>query len=98
MIGTLDHDQKDKWQDWISTLTHAYNCTCCELMRFSPYYLMFRQVPRLPIDIKYGITQPQLMERSRQNYVRKLRAKLNWAFKMAKETSNREALRQKAIL
>ena len=30
-----------------------------------------------------------------QNYARKLRAKLNWAFKIAKETSNKEALHQK---
>ena len=95
MIGTLDQDHKDKWQDWVLTLTHAYNCTHCELTVFSPYYLMFGQVPRLPIDIEYGITQPQLMEKSRQNYARKLRAKLNWAFRVAKETSDKEVLRQK---
>ena len=35
------------------------------------------------------------MEKSQQNYARKLRAKLNWAFKVAKETSDREALCQK---
>ena len=65
MSGTLDQDQKDKLQDWVSTLTHAYNCTHCELMGFSPYYLMFGWVPRLPVDIEYDITQPQLMEKSR---------------------------------
>ena len=27
MIGTLDPKQKEKWQDWVATLTHAYNCT-----------------------------------------------------------------------
>ena len=63
MIGTLDQDQKDKWQDWVSTLTHTYNCTRCESTGFSPYYLMFGQVPRLPVDIEYGITQPQLIGR-----------------------------------
>ena len=95
MIGTLDQDHKDKWPDWVSTLTHAYNCTRCELTGFSPYYLMFGQVPRLPVDIEYGITQPQLMEKSQQNYARNLRAKLNWAFRVAKEASDKEALRQK---
>ena len=95
MIGTLDQDQKDKCQDWVSTLTHAYNCTRCESTGFSPYQLMFGRVPRLPVDIEYGITQPQLMKKSQQNYTRKLRAKLNWAFRTAKETSDKEALRQK---
>ena len=35
------------------------------------------------------------MEKSQQNYVRKLRAKLNWAFNIAKETNDCEALCQK---
>ena len=56
---------------------------------------MFGQVPRLPVDIEYGITQPQLMEKSQQNYTRKLRAKLNWAVRIAKETSYKEVLCQK---
>ena len=89
MIGTLDQNQKDKWQDWVSTLTHAYNCTRCKSTGFSPDYLMFGWVPRLPVDIEYGITQPQLIEKSWQNYAKKLRAKLNWAFKVAKETSDK---------
>ena len=95
MIGTLEVDEKESWQDWVATLTFAYNCTRCELTGFSPYYLMFGRVPRLPIDIKYRVTQPQLMEKSRQNYAHKMRAKLNWAFKVAKETNDREAMHQK---
>ena len=54
---------------------------------------MFGRVPRLPIDMEYGVTQ--LMEKSQQNYARKLRAKLNWAFNIGKETNDCEALRQK---
>ena len=95
MIGTLDPKQKEKWQDWVATLMHAYNCTHCESTGFSPYYFMFGRVPRLPIDIEYEVTQPQLMEKSQQNYARKLRAKLNLAFNVAKETNDSEAVRQK---
>ena len=95
MIGTLEINEKENWQDWVVTLTLACNCTRCELTGFSPYYLMFGRVPRLPIDIKYRVTQPQLMEKSRQNYAQKMRAKLNWAFKVAKETNDHEALHQK---
>ena len=45
---------------------------------------MFGRMPRLPIDIEYGVTQPELIDKSRQNYARKLRARLNWAFQVLK--------------
>ena len=74
MIGTLEPGDKAKWQQWVPTLTHAYNCTRCESTGFSPYYLMYGRLPRLPIDIEYGVTQPELIDKSRQSYARKLRA------------------------
>ena len=40
MILTLDPADKARWQQWVPTLTHAYNCTRCESTGFSPYYLM----------------------------------------------------------
>ena len=95
MIGSLNPNEKHCWQDWVSTLTHAYNCTRCDSTGFSPYYLMFGRVPRLPIDIEYGVTQPELIDKRRQNYARKLRACLNWAFKVAKDVNLKETERQK---
>ena len=95
MIGSLNPNEKRRWQDWVSTLTHAYNCTRCDSTGFSPYYLMFGRVPRLPIDIEYGVTQPELIDKSRQNYARKLQARLNWAFKVAKDVNLKETERQK---
>ena len=95
MIGSLNPSEKCHWHDWVSTLTHAYNCTRCDSTGFSPYYLMFGHVPRLPIDIEYGVTQLELINKSRQNYARKLRARLNWAFKVAKDVNLKESERQK---
>ena len=95
MIGSLNPNEKHRWQDWVSTLTHAYNCTRCDSTGFSPYYLMFGRVPRLPINIEYGVTQSELIDKSRQNYARKLRARLNWAFKVAKDVNLKETERQK---
>ena len=95
MIGTLEPLEKERWQEWVATLAHAYNCTRCESTGFSPYFLMFGRLPRLPIDIEYGVTQPQMMEKSRQNYARKLKAKLKWAFQLAKETNDKESQWQK---
>ena len=72
MIGSFNPSEKRHWQDWVSTLMHAYNCTRCDSTGFSPYYLMFGRVPRLPIDIEYGVTQLELIDKSRQNYACKL--------------------------
>ena len=95
MIGTLEPNQKGRWQDYISSLTQAYNSSRCDSTGFSPYYLMFGRMPRLPIDVEYGVTQPEIVEKSRQNYARKLRVRLNWAFKIAKEINEKESARQK---
>ena len=95
MIGSLNLSKKRRWQDWVSTLTHAYNCTRCDSTGFSLYYLMFGCVPHLPIDIEYGVTQPELIDKSRQNYAQKLQAHLNWAFKVAKDVNLKESERQK---
>ena len=59
---------------------------------------MFGRMPRLPIDIEYGVTQPELIDRSRQNYARKLRARLNWAFQVAKDTNEKESKRQNSTM
>ena len=56
---------------------------------------MFRHVPRLPIDIEYGVTQPELIDKSRQNYAQKLRARLNWAFKVTKDVNLKDSERQR---
>ena len=61
MIGTLDIDEKQRWPEWVSTLTHAYNCIPTRVTGFSPYFLMFGRHHKLPIDLEYGITQLDLM-------------------------------------
>ena len=41
MLGTLPTHAKKSWQDWVTTLTHAYNCTVSSVTGISPYFLMF---------------------------------------------------------
>ena len=95
MIGTLEPGDKAKWQQWVPTLTNAYNCTHWESTGFSPYYLMYGRLPQLPIDIEYGVTQLELIDKSRQSYACKLRACLNWAFRIAKDINQKEFQCQK---
>ena len=74
MIGTLETKDKQCWKDYLLTLVHAYNCTKNHTMDFSPYYLIYRQKYRLPIDIRIGLTLPQAEECSHNKFVAKLSA------------------------
>ena len=49
MLGTLPTHAKRNWQEWVATLTHAYNCTVSPVMGFSPYFLMFGRTTKLPL-------------------------------------------------
>ena len=54
MLGTLSEKPKGTWREQVPTLVYAYNCTMCNAMGFSPYYLMFGCKPCLPIDLIFG--------------------------------------------
>ena len=73
MLGTLSSHAKKNWQEWITTLTHAYNCTIAFVTEFSPYFLMFGHTPRIPLDVEMGVTLIQRGDSSHQNYVQKSR-------------------------
>ena len=56
MLGALPTYAKKYWQEWIATLTHAYNCTVSSVTGFSPYFLMFGRIPKIPLDVEMGAT------------------------------------------
>ena len=80
MLGTLPSHAKKNWQEWITTLTHAYNCTVSPVTGFSPYFLMFGRNPKLPLDIDLGIPTMEQEPTSQQNYAQKLYSRLQWAY------------------
>ena len=57
MLGILPEDNKINWQDWVSTLCHAYNCTVTKVTGYSPYFLMFGHQPRTPVDEVFDVTK-----------------------------------------
>ena len=95
MLGTLPIHAKRNWPEWISTLTHAYNATRCHSTGFSPFFLMYGRIPILPIDVEFGVALPDLSHASHQNYAEKLKARLKWANKVAKETAGWKSARHK---
>ena len=58
MIGTLNHDKKKDWLEWVSALSFAYNCTVSTATGFMPYYLMYGRRPLIGIDVEYGVSLP----------------------------------------
>ena len=95
MLGTLPEDFKSKWTQHIHTLTYAYNCTCSNATRFSPYYLLYGRHPLLPIDIEFGVFVPELSEVITYKYVSELKQRLENAFQKANALCEKEALRSK---
>ena len=55
MLETLPSYAKRNWQEWVTSLTHAYNCTVSPVTGFSLYFLMFGRTLKLPLDIDLGI-------------------------------------------
>ena len=56
MLGTLPPHAKKSWSEWVATLTHAYNCTMSQTTGFSPFFLMFGRILKIPIDVEFSVT------------------------------------------
>ena len=88
MLGTLPNHAKMNWQEWITTLTHAWNCTVSPVIGFSPYFLMFGRNPKLPLDIDLGIPTIEQELTSQQNYSEKLYSRIQGLKKIARKNPN----------
>ena len=97
MLGTLSEKDKLDWKAHLSSMTHAYNCTEHPSTTYSPYFLMFRRQPRLPVDFEMGLPVDILGDKcSKTRYVQKLKQRLNFAYKKAKEMSQKQAQKYKS--
>ena len=77
-------------KDFIPTLVHAYNCTKSNITEYSPYCLMFRHKPRLPINLQFGVKMDQMTIKSICPYVKHLQEILDGVYKLAQQVQERE--------
>ena len=56
---------------------------------------MFGRTPKIPLDVEMGVTLIDQGQESCQNYVKKLQARLKWAYQKAQENNRKESKRQK---
>ena len=61
MLGTLLPERKSDWKNHIGALVHVYNHTQNCTTGFSPYYLMYRRQPNLPVDVTLGLALHSVM-------------------------------------
>ena len=72
MIGKLDPEKRKKWSAHIGSIIIAYNSTRSLVTGYSPYYLMFGQRPRLPIDLLFPTRRTQMLTCTIDKYVASL--------------------------
>ena len=83
MPGTLPKEKKSEWKNHIGTLVHGYNCTWNSATGFSPYFLMFRRQPCLPVDVTLGLAPCTVTEPNTSKFVKKIQEHTQWAQKKA---------------
>lgn len=95
MLGTLQDKNKTHWRDFVKPLAHAYNCTKNEVTGFSPYELMFGRQPRLPVDIAFGLPVKDGRTTSHSQYVKNLKARLEYSYGLAIQNAKKVADKNK---
>ena len=94
MLGTLPEKEKADWKAHLSNSCLQLHST--PSTTYSPYFLMFERQPWLPIDFELGLPIDVLGDNcSKTRYVHKLKQRLNYAYKRAKEMSQKQAQKYK---
>ena len=84
MLGTLEQYQKEDWKSYVPPLVQAYNATKQDTTGFSPHYLMFGWHPKLALDAYLGLDSVKEKDKHKENYVDKLKKRLDYAYKVAR--------------
>ncbi|KAI7804446.1 hypothetical protein IRJ41_010397 [Triplophysa rosa] len=93
MLRALPPRTKQKWPQLLQTLTFAYNCTSHETTGYTPFYLMYGRIPKLPVDVMFSSVERDNDIAGYDAYVKHLRADLKQALTLAQK--NAEASQQK---
>ena len=58
MLSMFASNRRDHWDLWLDSVTFAYNTSTHATLSISPY-LVYNQLPRLPVELELGMTQSE---------------------------------------
>ena len=93
---TLENSKKNDWKSYVPPQVHAYNVTRHDTRGVSPFFLMFGRQPRLAIDAFLGIKPNSETGTSQTEYAKKLKSRLDLAYKRATDEAQKQSERYKA--
>ena len=85
MLRTLPEHKKSICKDSLNKVVHAYNCTRHEATGITPYFLLFGRLPRLPIDLIFGVKPAS--GSNYPAYVKEWQTAMKEAYKLAAKRS-----------
>uniref|UniRef100_A0A8C1PMW2 Integrase catalytic domain-containing protein n=1 Tax=Cyprinus carpio TaxID=7962 RepID=A0A8C1PMW2_CYPCA len=86
MLGTLENEKNSRWKEFLKPLVHAYNCTCNDTTGYAPYELMFGRLPRMSVDLAFGLPA-EAPAKSHSQYVKYLKDRFQESYKIAKNNA-----------
>ena len=91
MIDTLPTEAKINWQEQLSTLLHAYNCSHLNVTGFSSFYLMCGRHPMCYQLIYSLVYEHPILMLLHHIVIFKNSKRLDWEYKIADEVSKKES-------
>ncbi len=95
MHRTLADKDKEQWKNHLQQTGHAYNCTRHVSTGCSPYFLLYRHHPCLPVDLLFGLIGEENTV-SHKSYAEKWAEKMTEVYWIASENSKLSSARGKS--
>ena len=76
ILGKLDGKKQKCWPEHLGSVVLVYNTTRSQETGFSPYFLMFRRRPSLPVDLQFPTVRELPEHKGIHDYVRTLYGRL----------------------
>ena len=95
MLASTVEEDLSNWEQHLRKVCMAYNTSVQPSTGYTPFYLMFGRLARLPVDIMYGScpTEPVLPHQ----YVKTLKDTLESAYTKARKHMQATAMRSEEL-